>query len=290
VFFVSPKTLLQRLGLRPKKTLGQHFLLHPHQARRIVAALNLAGEETVVEIGAGLGALTGFLAPAARRVIALERDPELARFLGEELLVEAPGVEVICQDVLTFDFPGAAREAGRPLTVVGNLPYQITSPLLFTLIEQISAVAQAVLMIQQEVGARLLASPGTKEYGILSVLVQYHFRVTRLFDLSPGNFYPPPQVDSTVLRLVPEPPVPAALDAALLHRLVKTAFGHRRKTLNNTLVAHAADFGLIPEEMRALLAQLSIDWERRGETLSVAEFVELGNKVALLRRGRGHCG
>jgi 16S rRNA (adenine1518-N6/adenine1519-N6)-dimethyltransferase len=290
VFFVSPKTLLQRLGLRPKKTLGQHFLLHPHQARRIVAALNLAGEETVVEIGAGLGALTGFLAPAARRVIALERDPELARFLGEELLVETPGVEVICQDVLEFDFPGAAREAGRPLTVVGNLPYQITSPLLFTLIEQISAVAQAVLMMQQEVGARLLASPGTKDYGILSVLVQYHFRVTRLFALSPGNFYPPPQVDSTVLRLVPEPPVPAALDAALLHRLVKTAFGHRRKTLNNTLVAHAAAFGLIPEEMRALLAQLSIDFQRRGETLSVAEFVELGNKVALLRGGRGHCG
>jgi 16S rRNA (adenine1518-N6/adenine1519-N6)-dimethyltransferase len=290
VFFVSPKTLLQRLGLRPKKTLGQHFLLHPHQARRIVAALNLAGEETVVEIGAGLGALTGFLAPAARRVIALERDPELARFLGEELLVETPGVEVICQDVLEFDFFGAAREAGRPLTVVGNLPYQITSPLLFTLIEQISAVAQAVLMMQQEVGARLLASPGTKDYGILSVLVQYHFRVTRLFALSPGNFYPPPQVDSTVLRLVPEPPVPAALDAALLHRLVKTAFGHRRKTLNNTLVAHAAAFGLSPEEMRALLAQLSIDFQRRGETLSVAEFVELGNKVALLRGGRGHCG
>ena len=288
--FVSPKTLLQRLGLRPKKALGQHFLLHPHQARRIVAALNLAGEETVVEIGAGLGALTGFLAPAARRVIALERDPELARFLGEELLVETPGVEVICQDVLEFDFPGAAREAGRPLTVVGNLPYQITSPLLFTLIEQISAVAQAVLMIQQEVGARLLASPGTKDYGILSVLVQYHFRVTHLFDLSPGNFYPPPQVDSTVLRLAPEPPVPAALDAALLHRLVKTAFGHRRKTLNNTLVAHAAVFGLIPEEMRALLAQLNIDSQRRGETLSVAEFVELGNKVALLRGGQGHCG
>ncbi|MGO8761423.1 MAG: 16S rRNA (adenine(1518)-N(6)/adenine(1519)-N(6))-dimethyltransferase RsmA [Desulfobaccales bacterium] len=288
--FTSPKTLLQRLGLRPKKTLGQHFLLHPHQARRIVAALNLAGEETVVEIGAGLGALTAFLAPAARRVIALERDPELARFLGEELLVEAPGVEVICQDVLEFDFPGAAREAGRPLTVVGNLPYQITSPLLFTLIEQIEAVAQAVLMIQQEVGARLLASPGTKDYGILSVLVQYHFRVTHLFDLSPGNFYPPPQVDSTVLRLTPSPPVPAALDAALLHRLVKTAFGHRRKTLNNTLVAHAAVFGLSPPEMRALLADMGIDLQRRGETLSVAEFVELGNQVALLRGGPGHGG
>jgi 16S rRNA (adenine1518-N6/adenine1519-N6)-dimethyltransferase len=290
VTFVSPKTLLQRLGLRPKKTLGQHFLLHPHQARRIVAALKLTGAETVVEIGAGLGALTGLLAQTARRVIALERDPELARFLREDLLVETPGVEVICQDVLEFDFSRAAREAGQPLAVVGNLPYQITSPLLLTLIREIPTVAQAVLMMQQEVGTRLLASPATKDYGILSVLVQYHFRLTRLFSLSPGNFFPPPQVDSMVLRLLPETPAPAALDPALLHQVVKTAFGHRRKTLNNTLVSQAATFGLSPEAMRALLAQLSIDPQRRGETLSLAEFVETSNQVALLRDGRGKAG
>lgn len=279
----SPKTLLKRLGLRPKKALGQHFLLHPHQARRIVAALNLTGEETVVEIGAGLGALTGLLAPAARRVIALERDPELARFLAEELLLDSPGVQVICQDVLEFDFVGAAREAGRPLAVVGNLPYQITSPLLFSLIRDVAVIAQAVLMMQQEVGARLLASPGAKDYGILSVLIQYHFRVTRLFSLSPGNFYPPPQVDSVVLRLVPEAAAPAALDEALLRQVVKTAFGHRRKTLNNTLVSGAAALGLRPEAMRAILAELNLDLKRRGETLSVAEFVAVSNKVADLR-------
>jgi 16S rRNA (adenine1518-N6/adenine1519-N6)-dimethyltransferase len=283
---LSPKTLLLRLGLRPKKALGQHFLLHPHQARRIVAALNLTGEETVVEIGAGLGALTGLLAPAARRVIALERDPDLARFLTEDLLVDSPGVQVICQDVLTFDFPGAARAAGRSLAVVGNLPYQITSPLLFTLIRDVAAINCAVLMMQLEVGARLTASSGTKDYGILSVLVQYHFRVTRLFSLSPGNFYPPPQVDSVVLRLVPEvpePPAPVAIDAALLHQLVKAAFGHRRKTLNNTLVSGAEAFGLSPEAMRAILAELNIDLQRRGETLSVAEFVAVSNMVARLR-------
>jgi 16S rRNA (adenine1518-N6/adenine1519-N6)-dimethyltransferase len=283
---LSPKTLLNRLGLRPKKALGQHFLLHPHQARRIVAALNLTGAETVVEIGAGLGALTGLLAPAARRVIALERDPELARFLAAELLAESPGVQIICQDVLEFDFPGAAREAGRPLTVVGNLPYQITSPLLFILIRDLAAIDQAVLMMQLEVGARLTASPGTKDYGILSVLVQYHFRVTRLFSLSPGNFYPPPQVDSVVLRLVPEvpePPASVALDAALLHQVVKTAFGHRRKTLNNTLVSGAAALGLSPEAMRGILAELNLDLNRRGETLSVAEFVAVSNRVAGLR-------
>ncbi len=283
--FVSPKTHLSRLGLKPKKTLGQHFLLHPHQARRIVAALHLTGEETVVEIGAGLGALTGFLAPAARRVIALERDPELARFLREDLFAKTPGIEVIRQDVLEFDFREAYRRAGRPLTVVGNLPYQITSPLLFTLIGESAFIAQAVLMMQQEVGARLLASPGTKDYGILSVLSQYYFRVTRLFQLSPGNFYPPPLVGSVLLRLLPETADPAALNEALLHRLVKTAFGHRRKTLNNTLVSQAEAFGLSPETMRAALAELNIDLQRRGETLSLREFVEISNKVALLKGG-----
>jgi 16S rRNA (adenine1518-N6/adenine1519-N6)-dimethyltransferase len=280
VSYDSPKILLKRLGLRPKKSLGQHFLVHPHQARRIVAALDLTYEDTVVEIGAGLGALTGFLAPAARRVIALERDRELARFLSEELLAGTPGVEVICLDVLKFDFAGVAREAGRPLAVVGNLPYQITSPLLFTLIRGQASISRAVLMMQQEVGARLTASPGTKDYGILSVLGQYHFRVTRLFDLTPGNFYPSPQVDSVVLRLVPESPDPAAGDAAVLHRLVKMAFGHRRKTLNNTLGSGAEAFGLSPEAMRALLKELGIDLKRRGETLSLAEFVEISNRVS----------
>jgi 16S rRNA (adenine1518-N6/adenine1519-N6)-dimethyltransferase len=281
--FVSPKTLLLRLGLKPKKALGQHFLLHPHQARRIVAALDPGDEDTVVEIGAGLGALTVFLAQAARQVIALERDPELAGFLREDLFVEVPGVDVVCQDVLEFDFRQASREAGRPLEVVGNLPYQITSPLLFRLMEHLPAIARAVLMMQQEVGARLWASPGTKDYGILSVLGQYYFRVTRLFSLSPGNFFPPPLVESVVVRLLPEAPSPVADNEALLHGLVKTAFGHRRKTLNNTLVAHAEPFGLSVEAMRDLLAELGIDLKRRGETLSVAEFVAISNEVAAMR-------
>jgi 16S rRNA (adenine1518-N6/adenine1519-N6)-dimethyltransferase len=279
----SPKSLLLRLGLKPKKALGQHFLLHPHQARRIVAALNLTGEDTVLEIGAGLGALTTFLAPAAHRVIALERDPDLAGFLQEDLLASTPGVQVVCQDILEFDFQLASREAGRPLAVVGNLPYQITSPLLFRLIEVLPAIAQAVLMMQQEVGARLLAKPGTKDYGILSVLGQYYFQITRLFSLSPGNFFPPPQVDSVVVRLLPQAPAVPARDPALLHQMVKTAFGHRRKTLHNTLVAPAATFGLTPDAMGALLAELGIDQQRRGETLSVAEFVAISNEVDRLR-------
>jgi 16S rRNA (adenine1518-N6/adenine1519-N6)-dimethyltransferase len=280
----SPKTILQRLGLRPKKTLGQNFLVHPHQARRIVEALGLGPEDTVVEIGAGLGALTVYLAPAARRVVALERDPALAQYLSEELFPETKVVEVRCQDVLRVDFAALSREAGRPLAVVGNLPYQITSPLLFKLMEERGAIGRAVLMMQQEVGARLLAPPGTKDYGILSVLLTYHFDIRRLFSLGPANFYPPPQVDSVVLLLTPTVASPPARDPELLAQVVKAAFGQRRKTLNNTLTARAATFGLSPEQLRAILADLDIDPQRRGETLSLAEFVALGNKMAESRK------
>jgi 16S rRNA (adenine1518-N6/adenine1519-N6)-dimethyltransferase len=279
----SPKSLLLRLGLKPKKALGQHFLLHPHQAQRIVAALDLTTADTVVEIGAGLGALTSLLAQSARRIIALERDPALAHFLQTDLLAETPNVEILCQDVLEFDFIKASQDAGRPLAVVGNLPYQITSPLLFRLIEVRPAISRAVLMMQQEVGARLLAKPATKDYGILSVLGQYYFQITRLFSLSPGNFFPPPQVDSIVLRLKPAPLALPARDETLLHQVVKTAFGHRRKTLNNTLVAHADSFGLNQETMRDLLTGMHVDLTRRGETLTVAEFVTLCNKITALK-------
>jgi 16S rRNA (adenine1518-N6/adenine1519-N6)-dimethyltransferase len=278
VTFVSPKILLRRLGLRPKKAWGQHFLLSAPQARRIAGALELCGPEIVVEIGAGLGALTGFLAPLARKVVAIERDPLLARFLEEELFPDSPVVQVRCQDVLEFDFLECARDWGQTLAVVGNLPYQITSPLLFKLIQERAALAQAVLMMQQEVGDRLLASRGTKDYGILSVLVQYHFSATRLFSLTPANFYPPPQVDSTVLRLLPEKAI-LAQDEDLLIRVVKGSFAKRRKTLNNNLVAQAAAFALTREEMRAALLSAGIDPQRRGETLSVAEFVAVTNAM-----------
>jgi 16S rRNA (adenine1518-N6/adenine1519-N6)-dimethyltransferase len=284
VSLTSPKTLLQRLGLRPKKSLGQHFLVHPHQARRIVDALEPGGDETVVEIGAGLGALTVYLAGAAHRVVALERDPSLARYLQEEILADHPGVEVRGQDVLKFDFLELSREIGQPLAVIGNLPYQITSPLLFKLMEEREAISRAVLMMQQEVGARLWAAPGTKDYGILSVLLRYHFAIRRLFSLGPANFFPPPQVDSVVLRLTPAVGSPPARDPRLLARVVKAAFGKRRKTLNNTLVAEAPALGFSPARLRAILAELDLDPRRRGETLSLAEFVAIGNKMVESRK------
>jgi 16S rRNA (adenine1518-N6/adenine1519-N6)-dimethyltransferase len=276
----SPKTVLRRLGLKPKKSLGQNFLLHPHQARRIVDALEVTPQDVVVEIGPGLGALTVLLAETARGVLALEVDQALAAFLREELFAGQTKVRIVSEDVLKFDLTAFSREAGQPLKVVGNLPYHITSPLLFKLTAEKAALSLAVLMVQAEVGNRLLARPGGKDYGILSVMAQYHFRLSRLFTLGPANFYPPPQVNSVVLKLVPAKPDPEATDEPTFSRVVKTAFAQRRKTLKNTLAAKAAVFGLQPQDLLDSLDQVGIEPGRRAETLSVAQFVEVSNKVS----------
>jgi len=244
-----------------------------------VAALELTPDDLVVEVGPGLGALTLFLAQEAGRVVAVEVDHALAAYLQAELFAGNPRVEIICQDVLRFDFRQRAREAGRSLAVAGNLPYQITSPLLFKLIEEKAAVSRAVLMMQQEVGARLAAAPGGKDYGILSVLLQYHFTMTRLFSLSPANFYPPPQVTSVVMRLDPREPDPQAKNEGFFVQVVKAAFATRRKTLRNTLAVRREVLGLPTAEVLAAFEILDIDPQSRGETLSVAQFVNLSNEL-----------
>ncbi len=281
--FISPKILCRRHNLTPKKSLGQNFLLHPDQARRLVAALELGGGETVVEIGAGLGSLTYFLAQAALRVVALELDQRLLPILQEEVLAEVPNVHLVSQDALHFEFSDLSREAGHPLPIIGNLPYQITSPLLFRMLENKNAVRVMVLMMQQEVGVRLLARPGTKDYGILSVLLQYHFHLERLFTLGPNNFYPAPKVDSVVLRFRPRLPEVPAADENLLLQVIKAAFSTRRKTLKNSLSAHAARFGHSPDSLLELFHDLDLDPGRRPETLSVAEFARLSNALTKSR-------
>ncbi len=275
----SPQTILRRLGLRPKKSLGQNFLLHAHQARRIVDALDLHPHEIVVEIGPGLGALTVLLAERAGQVVALEVDQALADYLEQEVFAGSTQVRLVREDVLRFDIAALSREAGQPVKIAGNLPYHITSPLLFKLMEDKGALALAILMVQEEVGDRLLARPGGKEYGILSVMARYHFRLSRLFSLGPGNFYPPPKVSSVVLKLEPAAPEPRALDEHIFVKVVKTAFAQRRKTLKNTLAAQGPAFGLTPGDLLAILREAGIDPGRRAETLSVAQFVELSNSI-----------
>jgi 16S rRNA (adenine1518-N6/adenine1519-N6)-dimethyltransferase len=272
--------LLARHGLRAKKAWGQNFLVDPNVRRRIVDAAAATADDTVVEIGAGLGALTGLLAERAGRVIAIERDPDLVPLLREVLAASA-NVTVAPADAMGFDFAAAAAQAGRPLVVVGNLPYQITSPLLFALLASGPAIARALLMVQREVAERVIAPHGSKTYGRLSVMVQQQAAVEILFHVGAGAFHPPPAVTSTVMRVTPlAAPRAAVPDPVLFAEVVRAAFATRRKMLRRAL---APVFG--EEASRAALAAAGIDETRRAEELSVAELARLSAAFAGRRSG-----
>jgi 16S rRNA (adenine1518-N6/adenine1519-N6)-dimethyltransferase len=274
------RALLARHGLRAKKSWGQNFLVDPGVQRRIVAAAAPGGEDVVVEIGAGLGALTGALADSAAEVIAIERDFDLIPVL-RAVVAGRDNVTVSASDALDFDFAGAARTAGRPLVVVGNLPYQITSPLLFALIDAGTAIARAVLMVQREVAERVTASPGSKTYGRLSVMAQQRAAVQILFHVGAGAFHPPPAVTSTVMRVAPSGQSIAAVpDQDLFADVVRAAFATRRKMLRRAL---APAFG--EATARAALARAGIAETRRAEELSVSDLAALANAIAAERAG-----
>jgi 16S rRNA (adenine1518-N6/adenine1519-N6)-dimethyltransferase len=248
-------------GHRPRKRFGQNFLADPHYVARIVDAIGPRAGDNLVEIGPGLGALTDALIERAGTVAAIEIDRDLAarlraRYPGERLALHE-------NDALTFDF----SILGEALRVVGNLPYNISSPLLFHLASFESQLRDIHVMLQREVVARMTADPATPDYGRLTVMLQSRFAATRLFNVPPGAFRPAPNVESAVARLVPlRDARPAITDEALFARIVAAAFGQRRKTLRNALAAIADEDALRMAE---------IDPRARGETLSVREFVAL---------------
>jgi len=258
-------------GHRARRRFGQNFLRDPAAIARIVAAIAPRRDDRVVEIGPGHGALTGPLLDAAGRLEAVEIDRDLVAELRLRFAAR-PELTVHSGDALTFDFRALA-DGGR-LRLVGNLPYNISTPLLVGLFDQLDIVADMHFMLQKEVVERLAAAPGGKSYGRLSLLAQYHCEVTALFDVPPRAFRPAPKVDSTVVRLVPHttPPVTVS-DPAQLRTVVAAAFAQRRKTLRNTLRQ------LLDAET---IAAVGIDPKRRAETLTLAEFARLAEKI-----GRG---
>jgi 16S rRNA (adenine1518-N6/adenine1519-N6)-dimethyltransferase len=268
----SPQALLARYGLQAKKSWGQNFLVDHGVQARIVAAAALTGDDVALEIGAGLGALTRHLLAQAGKVIAVERDPDMVTVLRGEL-ADRGQLEIRAMDALEIDF-GAE---GRPLVVVGNLPYQITTPLLFGITEGAArgrAVARAVLMVQREFAERVVAGAGSKIYGRLSVMVQQQAAVEILFHVSPGSFHPRPAVTSTVFRLVPRAqPLAPVRDEALFAAVVRVAFSTRRKMLRRAL---APTFG---EAVPRALARAEIDETRRAEELDVAAFARLADAL-----------
>jgi len=251
---------------RARKRFGQNFLSDPNIIRKIIDAIRPVAGETVVEIGPGLGAMTDPLVGRLGHLHVVEIDRDLIARLHERYAAEQLTIHE--GDALKFDF----GTLGAPLRVVGNLPYNISTPLLFHLAGFAAQVRDMTFMLQKEVVMRMVAEPGGDDYGRLSVMLQYRFRMARLFDVPPGAFRPAPKVTSSIVRMVPLPPEAlGAKDEALLERIVAAAFGQRRKTLRNTLreFLDEADF-----------AALGLDPGLRGERLTVADYVAIANHVA----------
>lgn len=276
---LSTRALLERHGLRAKKAWGQNFLHDERVVDRIVKSALLGPGDVVVEIGAGTGALTRRLAATGANVTAIERDPDLIPVLEQEL-ADLPNVRLLAADALTFDLAEAARAAGRPIVVLGNLPYQITSPLLFRIVGAATnsdAIARAVLMVQKEVADRIVAPPGSKTYGRLSVMVQAAAEVRIQFNVGPGAFLPPPTVTSSVFSLVPRATnLVAPAERGLFAAVVRAAFAGRRKMLRRSLA-----IGLSAEVLSAAFAAAGVASTQRAEELDVAAFSRLTHALAV---------
>jgi len=253
-------------GHQPRKRFGQNFLADPHYVARIVDAVAPQPGDRLVEIGPGLAALTRPLIERAGHLDAIEIDRDLAGRLASDF--PPPQLTLHVADALAFDF----ATLGPALRIVGNLPYNISSPLLFHLAQFDALIVDVHVMLQKEVVARMTAAPATPEYGRLTVMLQALFRMVRLFTVPAGAFRPVPKVDSAVVRLVPlGEKKPDIADVALFGRIVAAAFGQRRKTMRNAV-------STICDE--AALRRVGIDPAARGETLSVEEFVRLANALA----------
>lgn len=254
---------------RPKKRFGQNFLRDRQVIVRILEAADLGSDDRVLEIGPGLGALTERMLPAAGEVAVMEVDRDLAEGLRQW---QAPNLTVIEGDVLRLDWERLLERP--PYKLVANLPYNISSQVLFKILDHRRLFSRLVLMFQKEVGDRLCAAPGTRDFGILSVFCQLWFDIRKVCGVRPGAFFPPPKVHSAVLAFepLPAPRVPVA-DEAFFRRLVKGAFAQRRKTLRNTLIGS----GFEPPVLDHALQEAAIDPRRRGETLSLAEFARLAD-------------
>ncbi len=274
---LTPREYFQLRGLRPRKRFGQHFLTQAVTAERIVECAALDPSDMAVEVGPGLGALTRFLMPRVRTLHLVELDHDLAQFLRTSATHPDCEVTVHQMDILGFDFRSLSTATGKRLVVVGNLPYNISSPLGFHLLAHFPAIQRAVFMVQKEVGERWLASPGKKDYGVLSVLFGIYGRVTPLFSVGPGQFTPPPKVESLVLRLdFMDAGPPGAPPFGFLRRLVSVAFQQRRKTLANGLKGYARGAG---SALQIVFERVGIHPGRRPETLSPEEFLNLSREI-----------
>ena len=271
------KRLMASHGITFQKKFGQNFLINPMVPERIAEECGAAPEDAILEIGPGIGTMTQYLCEMYEKVVAVEIDRALIPVLGEAL-ADYDNVTVIEGDIMKIDLPALFAEhfAGKNVTVCANLPYYITTPILMLLLESGIPLDNITVMIQKEVADRLAAAPGSAEYGAVTASVQYYAEVEKLFNVSAGNFLPAPKVDSAVvrMRLYKDKPVKVQ-NEDMLFRVIKSAFGQRRKTLLNALSAGMGEF--TKTELSEAIAEAGFAETIRGERLSVAEFGRLAD-------------
>jgi len=272
--------LFRRHNFRPKKRFGQNFLVDRNVLNKILDAAGIRDGDPVLEVGAGAGALTLAVAERGAKVVAVEVDRVLVAILLE-VLAGHPNAAVISADFLGLNLSQFLRDhfGDAQVKVLGNLPYYITSPIIAEILQARSQIERIVLMVQREVAERLTASPGTKDYGSMSVFVQYHSMPEIIARVSKNVFLPPPEVSSAIVRLNPrpEPPVEVPSDE-LFFDVVHCAFGQRRKTLLNSL-SDCQALGLAKEQVSRVLEAAGIDPSRRAETLSLEEFARIARQL-----------
>lgn len=277
------RDILNSYHLYPKKRRGQNFLIDPHAVEKIIEVSDLKPDDIIVEIGPGLGVLTFPLAEKVSKVIAIEADKNLTSFLEEYIIKEYPEyvdkIEIINENALAFNYTRLQKRFGKRLKLVANLPYNISTPIIFKLLDEKEVFSYLTVMLQQEVAKRITASPGIKDYGVLSVMVQLFADVSIEFTLPPSSFYPMPKVNSSVVKFkLLKSPRFRIDNLDLFRNIVKAAFGKRRKTLKNAL-KDITDSELSTNTIVELLEKANIDPTRRGETLSLEEIKTLYDSI-----------
>ncbi|MBR3607187.1 MAG: 16S rRNA (adenine(1518)-N(6)/adenine(1519)-N(6))-dimethyltransferase RsmA [Lachnospiraceae bacterium] len=274
--------VLQKYHFNFQKKYGQNFLIDPHVLDKIIGESGIEKEDMILEIGPGIGTMTQYLAEVAREVVAIEIDKNLIPIL-EDTLSEYKNITVINQDVLKVDLRKLVMEKnqGRPIKVVANLPYYITTPIIMELLESKLPIESITIMVQKEVAERMQQTPGSKEYGALSLAVQYYAKPEIVANVPPNCFMPRPKVGSAVIRLtLHQNPVIEVEDEEFMFHLIRASFNQRRKTLING-IGNAPNINVGKEEVKAALEEMGLSENIRGEMLSLEEFARLSN---LLRK------
>ncbi len=276
--------IIQKYQFAFQKKFGQNFLIDPHVLDKIIQAAEITREDCVLEIGPGIGTMTQYLAEHARHVVAVEIDANLIPILGETL-AEYDNVTVLNQDILKTDIQGLVDtyNEGKPIKVAANLPYYITTPIIMGLFESRVPIDNITIMVQKEVAERMQAGPGSKDYGALSLAVQYYAEPYLVANVPPNCFIPRPGVGSAVIRLTrhKEPPVKTR-DEKLLFRLIRASFNQRRKTLQNGL-NNSPEIPFTKEQISAAIQKLGLPAAVRGEALTLEQFAALADELSRLK-------